>query len=363
MCVILVALSCAHAKDDTVVLSFATVGDSRYDAEAAHNPAADARWHQNTRALARIVREIAAQNPTALFFNGDMIYGYTTNRAALDPEYAYWRGMMATLIESGTCVIPVPGNHEVQLKLKSPEGTPLKRAFAANEDAWRENMGDLILDTDAWHRLHHARPTAWSLDHTPAIGGPDGISTDQRQLPFSFDFHGAHFAVINTDPVGRDGRAPTEWLRTDLAAARKRGASHCFVFGHKQAFTYAWRAGLEPKGLDAFPDDAKAFWDVIEANDATYFCGHEHVFHASQPRGRAWQIISGSGGSPFEAKAQLGGTTRDRHYAWAFVTVHRNGEGRLEARGFDENYGPTHVLERITLHSAHGKPLKTARVR
>ena len=35
--------------------------------------------------LARIVREIAAQNPTALFFNGDMIYGYTTNRAALDP--------------------------------------------------------------------------------------------------------------------------------------------------------------------------------------------------------------------------------------------------------------------------------------
>lgn len=56
----------AHAASDPVLMSFATVGDSRVDPATAET-AQDKVNLQNTRALSRILREIQA-----LFFNGDM---------------------------------------------------------------------------------------------------------------------------------------------------------------------------------------------------------------------------------------------------------------------------------------------------
>ncbi len=101
----------AGAAKDAVIFSFATVGDSRYDANLPEATAQDRIWVQHTRPLARILSEIQAQKPAALFFNGDMIMGYTTNAAVLNRQYAYWRGMVAGLLESGTYVVPIPGNH------------------------------------------------------------------------------------------------------------------------------------------------------------------------------------------------------------------------------------------------------------
>ena len=117
-------LSCPAASPapDPVIFTFATVGDCRHDPESPHLTAQDRIWLQNTPVLARMLREIEAQQPHALFFNGDMIYGYATNRHVLDRQYAYWRGMVAGLGERGVCVLPVPGNHEVQLKTKLPNG-------------------------------------------------------------------------------------------------------------------------------------------------------------------------------------------------------------------------------------------------
>ena len=60
-----------------------------------------------------MLHEIEAQKPHALVFNGNMIYGYTTNVATLDKQYAFWRGMVAGLMPRGTYVLPVLGNHEV----------------------------------------------------------------------------------------------------------------------------------------------------------------------------------------------------------------------------------------------------------
>lgn len=342
----------AAPEHDPIIFSFATVGDSRADPEAEDMTGQDRRWLQNSRALARILREIQAQKPDALFFNGDMIYGYSTNRHALDREYAYWRGMVAGLLESGTYVVPVPGNHECQIKVNAADGTVHKTAWGPSETAWRENMGDLILDTARWKRLRGADVEAWDVGHTPPVGGPDRIESDQRQLSYSFDYHGLHFTVINTDPTGNDAHAPVAWLKDDLAKARQRGARHCFVFGHKQAFTYGYSPGIPPKGLDVHPQDQQAFWDVIEANAAAYFCGHEHIYHASQPRGRAWQIIAGSGGSPFEAKPGQSAKPHDRYYVWAWVRVHHSGRVQLEAHGFDEHFHPTKLVEQLELAPA-----------
>jgi hypothetical protein len=179
-----------------------------------------------------------------------------------------------------------------------------------------------------------------------------------------------HFAVINTDPAGADSIAPADWLASDFAAAKARGASKFFVFGHKPAFTYNYSAAsgvnLAPAGLDAtvnaqnVPAFRNAFWSVITQYGATYFCGHEHTVNVAQYAdptgtnpGSPYQVIVGSGGSPFDDK--LVGTCPscnepkltnpyDRYYAWALVSVHQSGKVSLQVSGFSDAFGPVQDL-------------------
>jgi hypothetical protein len=355
-----------HEGNDPVVLSFSTVGDSRQD-PVSFDPTTgplsgqDKIWLQNSKAWSRIMRTVESQKSKLLFFNGDMIMGYglagpTPSNSVADVvgsdlmafyrQYAFWRGMVAPLMEAGTYVVPVPGNHEVQSK---PLG---KKAQVENENAWRANMGDLIIDTARFKAIVGAEASNVNVQNN---GAYDGLNTDQRQLSYSFDVADSHFAVVNTDPVGKDGVAPAGWLASDLGAATGRGAKHFFVFGHKPAYTYTFGTNTPPNpgvaGLDASPASRDAFWNLIEQYGATYFSGHEHVFNMMQPKGAAWQVLVGSGGSPFDAKQ--GEVTRnpatDRTYAWATVKVRRSGKVDITAYGFSDSYGPTRVLKRVTL--------------
>jgi hypothetical protein len=360
----------AHGDDDDdgIVLSFSTVGDSRQDPATPSLSGQDAIWLQNTKAWSRIIDEVGRQKPAFLFFNGDMIMGYGNAVVPADTssvskivnsdlvnfykQYAFWRGMVAGLMEKGTYVVPVPGNHETQCKSCG------KKAQPANEDAWRANMGDLILDTARMNTLFGQGPSFQNVSDNRFY---DGLSTDQSKLSYSFDFRGSHFVVINTDPTGKDSHAPVGWLAQDLAAAKGRGAQHIFVFGHKPAYTYYYGAGAsaplptKPSGLDNDPASRDVFWDLMEQYGATYFAGHEHIFHMEQPRaaqgGHAWQVLVGSGGSPFEADpgdVTLNPKT-DRSYAWATVKVYKNGKVKITAYGFDDQYGATHKLQSVTL--------------
>src|SRR5258705_12330039 len=234
-CIVSSSASADNQPGDDEILSFATVGDSRQD-PATPDPTTlplsgqDAIWLQNTRAFSRILRSIEDQRSSLLFFNGDMIMGYgnailpadTSTVAGLIgsdlvkfyQQYAFWRGIVAGLMESGTYVVPVPGNHETQWKAGG------KKAQAANEDAWRANMGDLILDNSRFLNLYGEQPSNENIGDNR---GYDNLATDQSKLSYSFDFRGSHFVVINTDPVGNDAHAPVNWLAADLAAAQTRG--------------------------------------------------------------------------------------------------------------------------------------------
>ncbi|HEX7476424.1 MAG TPA: metallophosphoesterase [Polyangiales bacterium] len=376
-------LSAARADDgednDQVLLKFSTVGDSRQD-PTAPDPSTlplsgqDATWLQNTKAWSRIMDTIDSQKSDMLVFNGDMIMGYGNTVAPADTslagilksdvlktyqQYGFWRGMVAGLMERGTYVVPVAGNHEVQWKAGG------KKAQAANENAWRANMADLILDDARFQSVLGEVPSNENVGDTRATAPGDGaggatLATDQSKLSYSFDFRGSHFAIVNTDPVGNDAHAPTNWLAADLAAAKGRGVQHSFVFGHKPAFTYYYGAGASaplpaaPSGLDNDLVARNAFWDVIEQYGAVYFCGHEHIFNVMQPRaavgGKAYQVLVGSGGSPFEAKPT--DTTlvpSDRYYAWATVKVLKNGKVKITAYGFDDHFGATKVIQTLTV--------------
>jgi hypothetical protein len=270
-------------------------------------------------------------------------------------QYGFWRGMVAPVMEGGTYVFPVPGNHETECKAcpKNPDGQRI--AKVENEQAWAANMGDLILDTARFTSILGIPPV--SPNFGPVSGSPDGLTTDQSKLGYSFDYKNLHFAVINTDPVGAETSAPTQWLRADLAAARSRGVKKIFVFGHKPAYTYNYSTGapVTGAGLDAtLATTAKrdAFWSVIEENGAVYFCGHEHIFNISQPRGGAYQVLVGAGGSPFDQKVSGGPSMSpptDRSYSWATVKVRENGSVVILAYGFDEHFGPTRLIQRVHL--------------
>jgi hypothetical protein len=404
----------AHAQTaDPVVLTFSTVGDSRQDLASPDGTqlplsGQDAHWLQNSKAWSRIMREVTAKKANLLFFNGDMIMGYgnasvpssvtdvnsvvNSDLGKFYAQYAFWRGMVAPLIEAGTYVVPVPGNHEVQCKSVAKTSTSAttgittpvvvcgtldangkdtlasvnggKNAIKVNEDAWRANMGDLILDQTRLNANLPTGVTASNVDTTDHAAA-DGLSTAQNQLSYSFDVGGSHFAIVNTDAVGFDSHAPVGWLAADLAAAQVRGAQHFFVFGHKPAYTYyyagyagaptATAAATKWSGLDTNPDNQKTFWDLIEQYGATYFSGHEHIFNAQQPRastgGTAWQVLVGSGGSPFDASnaSQTGLLPTDRTYAYANVRVFQSGKVVIDAYGFSDTYGPTQKLTTITL--------------
>jgi hypothetical protein len=264
--------------------------------------------------------------------------------------------MVAPLMEAGTYVVPVPGNHEVQCKACG------KKAQVENEVAWRANMGDLILDESRFLSLFGEQAAFPEIGNT---GGPDNLATDQSQLTYSFDFRGVHFVVINTDPVGHDTHAPVQWLTEDFAAAKARNVERIFVFGHKPAFSYLYGGAdpTKPAGLDANlagADGRDAFWALVEQYGATYFCGHEHVFNmmqplaAATPAGKAWQVLVGSGGSPFDAAATNAGlSATDRMYAWALVRVHKDGRIIVKAYGFDDQFGPTHLIKTVEIPATH----------
>jgi len=420
----------AHAADP-VVFSFATVGDSRQDPASpdpttllAVNPVTgqgatsltgtllpqDAIWLQNTKAFSRIIRTIQTEKPNLLFFNGDMIYGYgrpavpsawattppTTVASVIGSDlvfeytqYAFWRGIVAPLFETGTYVIPVPGNHESQCNSKDTTNTGAsgcasgKHAYVENENAFRANMDDLVSDLVTNVRFQTVTGTvasnvngltASSAPVATANNGP--ITGPQQELSYSFDIQTPagllHFDIINTDPSGADSTAPTDWLSTDLAAAKTRGAIKYFVFGHKPAFTYNYNlvsgtggGVVAAGGLDANANIAyrNAFWSLITQYGATYFSGHEHIVNISQNAdptntypGTPYQVIVGSGGSPFD-ETLLGTCPScsepaltnpwDRYYAWALVQVHQSGAVTLTANGFNDAFGPTQLLYSI----------------
>src|SRR5207247_10511693 len=140
---------------------------------------------------------------------------------------------------------------------------------------WRATMSDLILDNMRFQNLFGEQPANANVGDNRAY---DNLATDQSKLSYSFDFHGSHFAIINTDPVGKDAHAPVNWLAADLQAAHDRGVPQNFVFGHKPAFTYYFGATNalpdKPAGLDNDIANRDAFWNVIEQYDATYLCWH-----------------------------------------------------------------------------------------
>ena len=68
-----------------------------------------------------------------------------------------------------------------------------------------------------------------------------------------------------------------------------------------------------------------------------------------QPRGAAWQVLVGTGGSSWDAKPgeKTQNPASDRAYAWATTEIHKSGKVDIVAYGFSDDFGSTKVLGRV----------------
>ena len=72
---------------------------------------------------------------------------------------------------------------------------------------------------------------------------------------------------------------------------------------------------------------------------------------ANGTKSSAWQVLVGSGGSPFDQSKALspGEPVTDRYYAWANVKVYQSGKVEIDGYGFSDGYGPTKLLNQVIL--------------
>ncbi len=303
---------------DRIRFSFVVVGcnrEDKADTNSAVNPST-----ANLEQLRRTYAEVAALpvRPKFFFFAGDLVFGYTPDTASLESQLRAWRAEYdrSPLAGSGTVLIPVPGNHEVQ--------NAKKIAYAAAERTWLRVMGPDL---------------APYAGNGPAAGGADGLATDQGSLTYSFDYKNTHFLLLDTDPVGRDWTVPVKWIASDLDRAAKRQAKHIIAIGHKPAFA-APQVATDGLGhgvtatvnYDALRDE---FWGALEEHHAeAMISAHNHVYLRQQPHaGGTWQVISGNGGSPLEDFAQANPATR--FFGFTVVTVWKDGRVTATEYGRD----------------------------
>jgi hypothetical protein len=296
----------ANNDPNGIAYSFVVVGCNRLAAPESLGVVSTA----NVQQLNRDFADIAAMNPKPafLFFTGDLVFGYTNDTTALDRELKGWIALYqaSPLPTSGVELVVTPGNHETD--------NLAKVATAANE---RTFLRDML-------------PYMSRGGNGPGIGGPDGYTTDQSHLTYSFDFKDAHFVTLNTDPVGFDWHVATLWLAGDLAAARARGVKHIFAIGHKPAYPYPT---VPTDGLVFDVAARNAYWNVLATNQVeAMVSAHNHVYYRSQPTGHTWQIINGNGGTPIDATVDPTIAGTGTWFGYTVITV--TNSGRVFAKGF-----------------------------
>jgi len=298
--------------------SFVVLGCNRVDAaDTLGNPST-----ANVYQLNRVFTEVSQMNPLPkyIFFTGDIVLGYESDTVKLASQLTNWLAIYNAhpIKNLPIQLVAIEGNHETQDKAAG------KKSFVAAERTFVRIMGNYILGSNG--------PTITGL-----VAGTDSLTTDQSKLTYSFDYKNDHFVVVNTDPVGRDGKASYKWIGSDIAAARAKGARHVFALGHKPAYTGHFKS--TPDGLENFPTQRDSFWNVLERNQTDAFISaHVHVSDTIHPHaGKTTQIIAGNGGSLVETTFT---DAPNGYFGYVVVNVYNNDLVTVKNMGRDASSFP-----------------------
>jgi hypothetical protein len=248
----------AEPRADTAPLSFAVVGD----AAGLGRPGV----------FARAVQQVGWLKPDFIISVGDMIEGYTRDRADLDRQ---WDGLQGAIRAAGCPFLVTPGNHDMGNEVMV--------------DVWRERFG---LD----HYAFTYKGALFVVLNTedPPIFAPEEIVAVNRYLveEMARDTEGteerlaAMFEGRSEDPM----LAPLAHAVESMDAHRENMGEHQFIFLEQVLAAHtdvSWTFVFFHKPLWQTRTEN---WLRIEALLAdrphTAFCGHTHYYaHATHSRG------------------------------------------------------------------------------
>ena len=103
------------------------------------------------------------------------------------------------------------------------------------------------------------------------------------------------------------------------------------------------------KNDSAYTDPAPAI-SSLRVSQTNSFVGDPLSNVEIATGGSAWQVLVGSGGSPFDAAVvDAKNAPTDRAYAYANVRIFQSGKVQIDAYGFSETFGPTQLVKSIVL--------------
>lgn len=185
----------------------------------------------------RAMRAVNLLRPEFVVSVGDLIEGYSTDRAELERQ---WREFTGFLDRLDMRFYFVAGNHDVS--------NPLMH------DLWRERFG-----------------REW----------------------YSFDHRGVHFLCLSSeDPETRIGEEQLDWIERDLR--RHRDARWTLVFLHKPLWTWAERALAAG---DPDPTNWTRVEKMLRDRPHTVFAGHVHHYVRYERGGRRYYSLGTAGGA------------------------------------------------------------------
>lgn len=300
----------------SVDYSYAVVGCNRVDytdtSATTGTSLATGPSTANVYQLNRLFTEVSQLNPLPkyLFLAGDMVMGYISDTVELEKQLTKWKQIynQHPISTMPIQVVVIPGNHETQDKAAG------KKSFVAAERTFLRAMAPFIAGSNG-----------------PGIGGPDNLATDQSKLTYSFNYGLDHFVIVDTDPVGQDGRVPYKWVANDIKNARVNGARHIFTIGHKPAYA----SPLKPlDGLESFIPQRDSLWKHLENNQCeAMFAAHNHLWDTVHPHaGKTWQVIAGNGGSRVETSWMGAGQS---YFGFTLVNIYKNNQVNVKSFGRD----------------------------
>jgi hypothetical protein len=219
---------------------FVVMGDNRPWWGGSDNITQNAYFAEN-------IRGANASGGDFAVISGDMIYGYTKDRALM---HRMWDGFERASAHFQIPCILVVGNHDIQDRQSA--------------EVWRERRG-------ATH--------------------------------FSWDYKGCHFIVLDSEVVGEIDRitgAQLKWLEADLKNAA--GARRIFVFLHKPLWDFGPKERLAENQWNK-----KVHPLLAAAGVDTVFAGHEHEYVVHPTRDGVRYVVSGGAGAELRGPELEGG--------------------------------------------------------
>lgn len=279
----------------------------------------------NQEILQNLLKRIKAQDPKAVFFTGNLVYGLKTAGLKTDPKAE----LLKTRNMFGRVDTRVYGLYDEAL---------FKRQLEAFSTVVEETLG-----TTPFYPLpgeHEAFGATSQEIFRKQFNIKAAPSNETSSFAYTVTIDNAFFTLFGTDNFDGATNQPAinqfnekllPWLNSTLKEATAK-YPYSFVLGNDPAFSTESVFGY-PQGIDQNLKAARQFWKALKNNHViAYISSSEVLYDRTFQRG-VWQIISGGAG----ATAPQITVNNKTFYHYLMLYIPQGSVGRAYVEVYDVN--------------------------